>query len=444
MPQIRNEDALLRYISDRLLAVQILVELLYQNGSLSSHLSGLSAANPTVNLPLVQEYTYGVCRWYPRLAFIAQRLMEKPARTKDNDIFCLILLGLYQLFHMRTPDHAAVNETVATTRILKKPWAKNLVNAVLRQALREREALQAAIQDEPLARFAHPPWLMGAIRQDWPEQADSVLDNNNRQAPMVLRANLHRSSRDQCLERLAASGITASAGANTATGIALAAPCEVGKLPGFADGLLSVQDEASQLAAALLGPAPGALVLDACAAPGGKTCALLELADGNLDLLALDNNEDRLGKVRENLARTGLEAEVSCADAADTGQWWDGNPFDAILLDAPCSGTGVIRRHPDIKLLRHADDIPRLAGLQQQLLAALWPCLKPGGRLLYTTCSVLRAENERVVGDFLSTTGDATALPLSHPGTLPCNPGMQFLPGAAGTDGFYYALLEKH
>ena len=430
-------------VSDRLLAVRILNNLLSESGSLSSQLSALGTTQPSANLPLIQEYTYGVCRWYPRLVFIAGRLMDKLPRAKDNDVLCLILLGLYQLLHMRTPDHAAVNETVATTRLLKKPWAKNLVNAVLRQALRDREALEAAILDDAQARFAHPSWLLEAIRQDWPQQAEKILDNNNRQAPMVLRTNLFRTSREQCLENLANSGIAASAGANTPSGITLASPVDVGKLPGFADGLISVQDEASQLAAALLAPARGDRVLDACAAPGGKTCALLELADGKLDMVALDSNEDRLLKVRENLARGGLTANVVCADAANTGQWWDGRPFDAILLDAPCSGTGVIRRHPDIKILRRAEDIPRLADLQRQLLESLWPCLKTGGRLLYTTCSVLRAENEQIVSNFLASTGNALAVPLSHPGTLPCHPGMQFLPGMAGTDGFYYALLEK-
>ncbi len=430
-------------VSDRLLAVRILNNLLSESGSLSSQLSALGTTQPSANLPLIQEYTYGVCRWYPRLVFIAGRLMDKLPRAKDNDVLCLILLGLYQLLHMRTPDHAAVNETVATTRLLKKPWAKNLVNAVLRQALRDREALEAAILDDAQARCAHPSWLLEAIRQDWPQQAEKILDNNNRQAPMVLRTNLFRTSREQCLENLANSGIAASAGANTPSGITLASPVDVGKLPGFADGLISVQDEASQLAAALLAPARGDRVLDACAAPGGKTCALLELADGKLDMVALDSNEDRLLKVRENLARGGLTANVVCADAANTGQWWDGRPFDAILLDAPCSGTGVIRRHPDIKILRRAEDIPRLADLQRQLLESLWPCLKTGGRLLYTTCSVLRAENEQIVSNFLASTGNALAVPLSHPGTLPCHPGMQFLPGMAGTDGFYYALLEK-
>ena len=429
--------------SDRLLAVRILTKLLSEKGSLSSLLADTAAANPGANLPLVQEFTFGVCRWYPRLAFFAGRLMEKPLRAKDADVHCLILLGLYQLFFMRTPDHAAVNETVATTRQLNKPWAKGLVNAVLRQALRDRDALDTAAAADSEARLAHPAWLSDRICRDWPAEAETILENNNRQAPMVLRVNLQRQTREQYLAILAAHGIAARAGPNTATGIVLESPVDVSSLPGFADGGISVQDEASQLAATLLAPARGARVLDACAAPGGKTCALLETAGGELDLLALDNSNERLERVRENLARTGLRAEVVCADATDSRAWWDGTPFDAILLDAPCSATGVIRRHPDIKLLRQADAISRLANLQQLLLESLWPCLKLGGRLLYSTCSVLRGENEEQVNRFLTAHSDAAAVPLAHPGALPCTVGIQFLPGMAGTDGFYYALLEK-
>lgn len=429
--------------SDRLLSVYILKSLVSGSGSLSSLLKEARSDNPDANLALVSEYTYGVCRWYHQLAFFSSRLMDKPLRNKDLDVHCLILLGLYQLFHMRTPDHAAVNESVALTRQLKKPWAKNLVNAVLRQALRDMSALEEAAKADSSARLSHPEWLASAFQADWPEQAESLMLNNNQRAPMILRVNSQRCPREDYLSRLSEAAIPARPGPHTSTAVILESPVEVSELPGFEAGLVSVQDEASQLVAPLLNPASGDRILDACAAPGGKTCALLELADGKLDMVALDSNEDRLLKVRENLARGGLTANVVCADAANTGQWWDGRPFDAILLDAPCSGTGVIRRHPDIKILRRAEDIPRLADLQRQLLESLWPCLKTGGRLLYTTCSVLRAENEQIVSNFLASTGNALAVPLSHPGTLPCHPGMQFLPGMAGTDGFYYALLEK-
>lgn len=429
--------------SDRLLALGILNNLISGKGSLSSQLSAVSAGAPDANLPLIQEFTYGVCRWYDKLTYYTGQLLEKPLRKKDADIHCLILLGLYQLFYMRTPDHATINETVAATRQLKKPWAKNLVNAVLRQAQRDRESLAAQASENDEARYSHPRWLLDAFRQDWPDHMDSLIEGNNLQAPLVVRVNTGRCSREEYLAMLAQSGMTARSGQHTETAVILDTPVDVSKLPGFAEGLVSVQDEASQLAAAILGPEPGTRVLDACAAPGGKTCALLELADGKLNLTALDNHAERLGRVQENLDRLVLNAQVVCADAAQVTDWWDNEPFDAILLDAPCSGTGVIRRHPDIKLLRQPGDIARLGGLQLQLLRSLWPCLKPGGRLLYTTCSVLRAENEVQVSRFLAETPDAAVQPLVHAGTLPCTVGMQFLPGAANTDGFYYALLKK-
>lgn len=428
--------------SDRLLAVEALVSVVTGNGSLSTQLPAIATRYPDANLALLREYTFGVCRWYHQLAFLSSQLLDKPLRRKDTDVHCLILLGLYQLFFMRTPDHAAVNESVALTRQLKKTWAKNLVNAVLRQALRERDELTAAVSANDQARISHPAWLMHALATDWPDQADTILNNNNQQAPMVLRVNQQRISRPDYLARLADAGMPASPGKHTRTAIILDNPVDVSALPGFADGLVSVQDEASQLAAALLEPVAGEHILDACAAPGGKTCALLEQAE-SLALTALDNSESRLGRVHENLTRCGLQANVLCADAAEPASWWNGTPFDVILLDAPCSGTGVIRRHPDIKVLRSPDEVQALTALQGNLLASLWRCLKPGGRMLYATCSVLRAENEAVVSRFLAQTPDASALPLSIEGGMSCAPGVQMLPGLAGTDGFYYALLGK-
>jgi len=428
--------------SDRLLALEILVSLVMGKGSLSSQLATIAPRYPSANLALLREYTFGVSRWYHQLSFLSGQLLDKPLRRKDSDVYCLILLGLYQLFFMRTPDHAAVNESVALTRQLKKPWAKNLVNAVLRQALREREPLLLAVSADKQASTSHPQWLLQTLATDWPDQADTILANNNQQAPMVLRVNQQRISRPDYLARLAAGGIPGVPGQHTTTAIVLDEPVDVSALPGFADGLVSIQDEASQLAAALLHPAAGARVLDACAAPGGKTCALLEQAEA-LDLTALDNNEARLARVHENLSRSGLQATVLCADAARLDHWWNGTPYDAILLDAPCSGTGVIRRHPDIKVLRTPEEILALAALQESLLSTLWQCLKPGGRMLYATCSVLRAENESIVSRFLARTPDAAAPPMAIAGGLACQPGVQMLPGMAGTDGFFYALLHK-
>lgn len=433
----------MKQISNRLLAVKCLQSLFAGKGSLSTLLPALERDQPDANAPLIREYCYGVCRRYHRLVALAALIMDKPLRKKDADISCLILLGLYQLVYMRTPDHAAINETVSLTRQLKKPWARGLVNAVLRQAQRDGERLEAALDTDPVARYSHPRWLIDNLARDWPEDFPAILNGNNTQAPMTLRVNTCHTTRADYLARLAHAGLAARAGDLAPTAVVLDEPVDVAGLPGFPEALVSVQDEASQLAPLLLDPAPGQRVLDACAAPGGKTCALLEHAGGNLDLVALDNSEERLRRVHDNLARLGLAATVTCADAGAPDQWWDGRPFDAILLDAPCTGTGVIRRHPDIKLLRQASDLPDLAARQAGLLAALWPCLAPGGKLLYSTCSVLRDENARQLAAFLRDHADAAAVPIARPGAIPCDPGIQFFPVVQGNDGFYYGLLQK-
>jgi 16S rRNA (cytosine967-C5)-methyltransferase len=429
--------------SDRLLALEILIKLRKESGSLSSLLAEYRQNYPDASLALIREQAYGVCRWYPMLLNLASQLLEKPMRRKDLDIDTLILLGLYQLYFMRIPDHAAINETVALTRALKKDWASKLVNAVLRNAVRRKETLSAQIEKNDPARLAHPDWMIEQIRNDWPDQAESVLAHNNRHAPMTLRANLGRTPRKEVLTQLRSQNIHAEAGAQAPTAISLSEPTDVFALPGFKEGILSVQDEASQLASGFLNAESGFRVLDACAAPGGKTCAILEQQPALAELIALDNNKKRLGRVYENLERLGLNAKIICADAIETGSWWDGEYFDAILLDAPCSGSGVIRRNPDIKLLRKLEDLQDLAVLQQQMLAALWQCLKPGGRLLYSTCSVFKAENTDQVLAFLKANQDAEVVQLTHPSAHACEYGLQFLPGPENMDGFFYAMLNK-
>ena len=431
-------------VSNRLLATKALNSLASQQGSLSSLLVTLARENPAANLPLIREYTFGVCRWYQRLDFIAQSMMDKPLRKKDSDIYCLILLGLYQLKFMRTPAHAAINETVSLTRLLNKNWASKLVNAVLRRAQREEDQLALAILADNDARYSHPRWLINTLKKDWPDSFELILEQNNLQAPMTLRVNSGAIDRQNYLEQLHQAGINASVGNHSHSSVILESPVDVSELPGFYEGLVSVQDEASQMSAHLLAPAAGSRVLDACAAPGGKTCALLEYQAGQLDMIALDSSNQRLQRVNENLERLNLKASVICADAIDTNSWWDGKPFDAILLDAPCSGTGVIRRHPDIKVLRQKTDIGRLIQIQQQLLDTLWPCLKQGGKLLYSTCSVLRQENELNIEAFIAKTTDARSISLANHRAVNCPFGIQFLPGTDKLDGFYYALLEKY
>jgi 16S rRNA (cytosine967-C5)-methyltransferase len=427
---------------ERLLCCDIIGKLLAGQGSLASQLHAELRQLPGLNFALLQEYCYGLCRWYGTLDCWAGQLLDKPLRRKDQDVHCLILLGLYQLFFMRTPAHAAINETVAAAARLGKPWAKALVNALLREAQRSEAQLRAASDADYSRKYAHPEWLLRQLKQDWPAQYRELLDANNQRAPMTLRVNLQRSSRDDYLQRLQAAGITASAGSLSPTAVVLQQPLDVTQLPGFGEGLVSVQDEASQLLPLLLPTQPGQRILDACAAPGGKTCALLE-HEPTLQLLCLDNEAKRLPRLRDNLARCALQATVLEGDITQGLPPGCSGDFDSILLDAPCSATGVIRRHPDIKLLRTPDEVAALVHKQQQLLEAAWSLLKQGGHLLYSTCSLLKAENELQITRFLQQHGDARLLPLHYAGNNAAANGLQLFPQAGGPDGFYYALLQK-
>jgi 16S rRNA (cytosine967-C5)-methyltransferase len=412
--------------------------------SLSAELPMALQQVPSRDRPLVQELCYGVLRWFPRLEALAARLLSRKLKARDRDVQALILAGLYQLLHMRLAAHAAVDETVKAARALGKPWAAGLVNAVLRGFLRERERLTEELDrgDEAVA-LAHPRWLYERLRADWPQEYRAVLEANNAHPPMVLRVNRLKTERPDYLRRLEEEGHRAQPAPYTEDGVVLERPVDVTNLPGFSEGWVSVQDGAAQLAAPLLGAQPGARVLDACAAPGGKAGHILE-REPSVELTALDMDGARLLRVQENLARLGLSACSVQGDATAPAGWWDGRPYAAILLDAPCSATGVIRRHPDIKLLRRAEDIAALAEVQQRILEALWALLEPGGHvLLYATCSVLREENEQQIARFLAAHPDARERSVEAPWGRACRHGRQILPGEAGMDGFYFALLEK-
>jgi 16S rRNA (cytosine967-C5)-methyltransferase len=352
-------------------------------------------------------------------------------------------VGLYQLLMLDTPAHAAVSETVQAVRSLGKKWASGLVNAVLRNALRRSTNLLAAADSEPAGRWAHPDWWVRRLEKDWPEDWQAILEANNQRPPMVLRVNALQGGRDTYLRRLGEADIEAHALPLTGSAIRLQKPVSVDALPGFGEGAVSVQDAAAQLSAGLLDLRPGLRVLDACAAPGGKTGHLLEAGAQAGALVAIDNHASRMEKVIDNLQRLGLNAELVVADAADVENWWSGEPFDRILLDAPCSASGVVRRHPDIKLLRCEKDIDVLALEQRRLLDALWPLLASGGILLYVTCSVFRKENSDGVRQFMRDNPDASesmpAVDWGHPQEV----GRQLLPGEHGSDGFYYARLVK-
>ena len=390
-----------------------------------------------------QDLAFGTARWQPRLSALAAKLLQKPFKAADADVEALLLVGLYQLLYTRVPAHAAIGETVGCADKLKKPWAKALLNAVLRRAQRESEALLAELEHDPVVRTAHPRWLQKSLKAFWPEQWEAICAANNAHPPMILRVNRRHHSRDAYLQLLTDAGINATPGVCRTDGIVLEAATDVRSLPGFAEGWISVQDEAAQLAADLLDLAPGQRVLDACCAPGGKTCHILEVEKDLAGVVAVDLEAKRLVRVRENLARLGLSAELIAADGRDTAAWWDGKPFQRILLDAPCSATGVIRRHPDIKLTRQPDDIAALAVLQGELLDALWPTLEVGGILLYATCSTLPTENTEVIEAFLARTSGARELDLATSAGIKQPHGRQLLAQQGGHDGFYYAKLIK-
>ena len=395
---------------------------------------------------LFRMLCFGALRNHWQLQHWIGQLLDRPLKKRDSVVNALLAIGLFQLTNTRIPDHAAVSQTVEAARQLRRPKLAGLLNACMRRFGRDRLSAQTATTDE--ARWNHPQWLIERLQADWPDDWEAILDANDARAPMWLRANSRRQSAAEYVARLAAVDKTAELLDGVPDAVRLAEPCGVEDLPGFLEGDVSVQDAAAQIAARWLMATGPQRVLDACAAPGGKSGHLLELGGEGFALTAIDSDARRLELVRGNHERLGLAATIAVADASNPKDWWDGTPVDAILLDAPCSATGVIRRHPDIKLLRRDSDIETLSALQGAILSALWPLLAPGGRLLYVTCSVLAAENNGVVQGFLEANDDAAedaVLPNNNIRDLmrrkAC--GYQVLPGTAGMDGFYYACLVK-
>ncbi|GAB2538526.1 16S rRNA (cytosine(967)-C(5))-methyltransferase RsmB [Rhodanobacter koreensis] len=380
-------------------------------------------------------------RWWLRFDAAVDALLEKPLRHKDPAIHALLVLGLVQLEILELQDYASVAATVEATRALQRPQLTGLVNAVLRRWQREREGLLARLDAKPQTRHAHPAWLAAALQRDWPEQADAVMAADNREPPLMLRANRQRSRREGLIEQLQAAGHGAEAHPWLVDALVLPHSTDVTRLPGFEDGLFAVQDGAAQVAADLADLRDGLRVLDACAAPGGKACHLLERAD--IDLTALEFDPKRAERIRQNLMRLRLNAKLVIGDAGAPKGWWKGQSFDRILIDAPCSATGVLRRRPDVRLHRRESDIAAMQVQQRRILSALWPLLAPGGRLLYITCSVLRTENEAIVSELLATQPDVQAVAFTLPEGHAASVGWQILPGDGDLDGMYYAVLQK-
>jgi 16S rRNA (cytosine967-C5)-methyltransferase len=389
---------------------------------------------------LVRELAYGTLRFLGQVRAIVRLLAKRP--LADASVEALLWVALYQLIHTQAPPHAVVDAAVRATARVKRTSAQGLVNAVLRNFLRRRDGVLAAVAREPEARFSYPRWWIDRVRAEQPEQYAVVLDAGNARPPLCLRVNARRISPDDYVATLAAEGHPARR--IGVAGVIVDKPRPATALPGYASGWFSVQDAAAQLAAPLLGAQQGMRVLDACAAPGGKTTHLAELAD--TDLTAIDLNADRLERVAENLARLGLSARLVAADAADPAAWWNRVPFDRILLDAPCTASGVVRRHPDAKWLRRESDIAGFVEQQRRLLDGLWPTLARGGRLLYSTCSIFRAENAQQIEAFIARHPDASRVALELPDAFAAADG-QLLPAEVDAehnhDGFFYALLQK-
>ncbi len=430
----------------RAAAAEVVDAVVARGRSLDAALAAGESRIAAEDHALLRMLSFGTLRHHWRLQSWIDVLVDRPVRGRDSVINALLAVGLFQLSETRIPDHAAVSQTVEAARLLRRPKLAGLLNAVLRQFVRDNMAETELRGDEAI--FDHPQWLIDAFARDWPDDWKDILTANNARAPMWLRVNSQHTSAAEYVGQLAAQDIGSSSLTGLPAAVRLHEPLAVAELPGFADGHVSVQDAAAQLAAPWLLDGIRGRVLDACAAPGGKSGHLLELGGPEITLTCIDKDEARTADLSSNLTRLGLAATVRTADASNPQSWWDGQPFAAILLDAPCSASGVIRRHPDIKLLRRESDIVALARQQFALLGALWPLLASGGRLLYVSCSVFATENDAVVGRFLEETGDARVNDVLQNNNIhdlmqrtAC--GYQILPGKFELDGFYYACLEK-
>ena len=424
----------------RIAALRALSEVLDSNKSLVDS-EALSRLHDPRDNALARHLAYGVLRWLTALEWLAAELIAKPLKKRERDVQRLVLLGLQQLWHDQVASHAAVNETAECARLLGKPWAVGLVNAVLRRFQREREQLLERL-GQVEQRFAHPDWMLKEIHHDWPGHWQQIIEANNLQAPLWLRINRQRADEPVLRNDLKSAGFEITEHPFARDAISISPAAAVDKIPGFGKGWVSVQDPAAQLSRDLLEPRTGERILDACAAPGGKSAHLLESCPG-IELTVVDRQKSRVEKIHQTLNRLGLTAESHVADAAATESWWNGKKFHKILLDAPCSATGVIRRHPEIKWLRSLEQVEAVVKTQAELLAALWPLLEVGGILVYTTCSVLKRENNQQIHQFLEQHTDALAETPAVEWGIAESFGRQIMPGEAQMDGFFYAVLRK-
>lgn len=425
----------------RALAALALTPLLKNKGSLNTHFPAIERKCPEKDRGLLRELCYGTMRYHPQLNCIIKLLQNRPFKFRDIDIKAIVLVGLYQLQHTRIPEHAAISESVDACKELDKAWAGKVVNALLRRFQREQAELIEHLSGDDSYRHNHPDWMIAKLKNNWPDHWQQILNANNYKAPLTLRINQRATDRDSYQKQLE-QVIDSEKTSFSTDGLRLAESVNVETLPGYKVGAFSVQDEAAQLSAKLLDLQPEQRVLDACAAPGGKLCHILECEPKLQQVDAVEVDDKRSHRITENLQRLRVNAHLIIADAA-TQEWWSREPYDRILLDAPCSATGVIRRNPDIKYLRKGEDIHDLSKLQFAILENCWSMLKPGGKLLYATCSIFPQENERLVSRFVNQTDNVAHLPIDAEWGIQREYGRQLFPQEDGHDGFYYALLQK-
>lgn len=433
-------------MNTRAVAAKALSSVVSDKRSIKAALKNLEMeTSDTRDRAFVQELVYGVVRWFYTLENELHETLNKPLRKRDTDIKCLLMVGLYQLHYLDTPHHALVKETVDATTSLRKNWARKLVNATLRTAIRKGSSdTPNACPSAQLNKLSinNPSWLIAMIKRDWPEEMESILAASDERPPLSIRVNKNQISREDYLQNLSDKHINATPTNFSPYGLRLE-PRAIDDVPGFFEGQVSVQDEAAQLAVTLLEPRAGEKILDACAAPGGKAGHICEITGDGENLFALDVDEARVTLIQENFARLKLETNIICGDATTPEQWWDGELFDKILIDAPCSASGIIRRQPDVRLHREPTDIARLSHLQLQILASLWPLLVPGGKVVYATCSIMREENNQVIEKFTQSVSDCEVIrPLVDWG-IATPFGRQIITGEQNMDGFFYAILVK-
>lgn len=432
-------------MNTRALAASALAPVISGKASLSGYFDKALSQLEGKEKAFFQELCFGALRTFHQLDKLASLLLGKPLRAKDQDVYALIILGLYQLRELRVPDHAAISECVDAAKTFKKPWATKLINAVLRNYQRRARELEENLAGDNSYYWSHPTWLIEEIQLAWPDKWQAILQANNSKPPITIRVNPLKTDLNTFRKCLQKEKLQFKETLTSHHGIQFVSSVVVHELPGYEHGLFSVQDEGAQIAAHLLSLTPQARVLDACCAPGGKAAHILECDPHIGELVCLDIDEVRMQRVKDNLSRLGHSATLKVGDASRVEDWWDGRHFDGILLDAPCSASGVIRRHPDIKLLRQSADLAKLAELQARILRAVWQTLAPGGMLVYATCSIFPQENELVVQNFIQERDDALHDAIAANWGEERSFGRQLLPQKDGHDGFYYArLIKKH